>query len=136
MNGDEAAKAQADYAPLAASACCEDMPPGDCCDNCNCCDVIPTHKSRNSDAIPVAETVLDEAARITSTDRQAIYGPPEENHKRTAELWSAYLGATITARQVCWLNVLQKASRDVHSPHRDALVDSCGYLRNAERCGE
>jgi hypothetical protein len=82
------------------------------------------------------ETYIQEAARITSTDRQETYGPPEVNHQRTAELWSAFLGVRITPKQVCWLNVLQKASREAHRPGRDNAVDCIGYLANSERCGE
>lgn len=82
------------------------------------------------------ETILEEAARLTSTDRQATYGHPRENHGKTAALWTAQLGMKlrnpITAREVCWLNVLQKASRDSYSPKRDNLTDGAGYLRNAE----
>lgn len=78
------------------------------------------------------ETILDKAAWITSVDRNATYGPPRDNHSRTAELWSAYLGIPLTYRDVCWMNVLQKASRDRHYPQLDNLVDGAGYLRNIE----
>ena len=122
MNGDEAAKAQADYAPLAASACCEGLPVrcvGGCCD-------VPT----------VAETVLDEAARITSSDRNQTYGPPRDNHSRTAAMVWAYIqgitGRDMDYRDICWINVLQKASRDVFHRQRDNLTDGCGFLRNVE----
>lgn len=78
--------------------------------------------------------ILEEAAEIVTGDRLSDYGHPKVNHDRTAALWSAYLGIEINARQVCWLNVLQKASRDVHRTKRDNLVDGAGYLENAERC--
>ena len=82
------------------------------------------------------ETVLDEAARITSGDRQRDYGHPRDNHGLTAQLWSAFLGINITARDVCWLNVLQKLSRDRHFAKRDNLVDVAGFVRNAEMLDE
>lgn len=82
----------------------------------------------------LSETILDEAARITSTDRQSDYGRADINHSRTAMLWSDYLGFRITARQVCILNILQKISRDAHKPKRDNLVDIAGWARNAELC--
>ena len=111
LSGSEAMDAQADYAPLAASACCDEVE-------------------------TAAETVLDEAARITSTDRNQTYGPPRDNHSRTAALWQAYLsglnGRELDYRDVCWLNVLQKASRDVFHRQRDNLADGCGFLRNVE----
>jgi hypothetical protein len=86
------------------------------------------------------ETVLEEAARLTSSDRQATYGHPLDNHGKTAAMWTAYLGdklnGPLTPREVCWLNVLQKGSRDTNAPKRDNLTDGCGYLRNAEMITE
>lgn len=88
----------------------------------------------------MTETVLEEAARIVDGDRNAAYGDPTGNHGCTADMWTAYLlrrgllaaGAVLDARDVCLLNVLQKASRDAHWRQRDNLVDVCGYARNAE----
>lgn len=80
------------------------------------------------------ETVLEEAARIVDGDRRDDYGHPLDNHRRTAEMWSAYLGYEVTPRQVCMLNALQKIGRDAHRPKRDNLVDLCGWARNAELC--
>jgi hypothetical protein len=81
------------------------------------------------------KSILEEAAELTRGPRAAAYGTPAENHGRTAALWSAYLGVSISARDVCMLNVLQKLSRDRHSPGRDNLVDVAGYAENADRCG-
>lgn len=82
------------------------------------------------------KTILEEAAEITSVDRNKTYGPPRDNHSRTAALIAAYLsgvnGREIDFRDTCWLNVLQKASRDVFHRQRDNLVDAAGYLRNVE----
>ena len=78
--------------------------------------------------------ILQEAGEIVCGDRHDDYGHPMANHSRTAAMWSAYLGIEINARQVCWMNVLQKASRDAHHTKRDNLVDGAGYLENAERC--
>jgi hypothetical protein len=128
LSGDDAARAQSDYVPAAEAACEE-------------CEVsvddIPCFEGRviaEYRCIPKTEhaTILDEAAQITSCDRNRTYGPPRDNHSRTAAMWSAYLGITLTYRDVCLMNVLQKISRDRHCPHRDALVDSAGYLRNIE----
>jgi len=79
-------------------------------------------------------TVLEEAQDAVGGERRASYGHPAVNHGRTAAMWSAYLGIQITARQVCMMNVLQKASRDAHTPKRDNLVDIAGYALNAEMC--
>ena len=77
------------------------------------------------------------ADKLTRGARRDKYGPPGENHRRTALLWSAYLAArdyprALSMEDVCWLNVLQKASRDMHEPDADNLVDSHGYLNNIE----
>lgn len=79
-------------------------------------------------------TILTEATNIVDGARRQSYGTPQENHGRTAALWSAYLGGKreITARDVCMLNILQKVSRDRFAPKRDNLVDIAGYARNAE----
>lgn len=126
MNGDDAAKAQADYVP-GAHAVCEGFPL-----NCDYDAIDGCERANCSEIQKSSETVLQEASRITSSDRNKTYGPPRDNHTRTAELWSAYLGVPITYRQVCWMNVLQKASRDANAPGRDNLVDGCGFLRNIE----
>ncbi len=88
--------------------------------------------------------ILNEADQITGGDRQRDYGHPRDNHARTAALWTAYLelvGATLpagglTARQVCWLNILQKISRDVNAAKRDNLTDVAGFARNIEMIDE
>lgn len=91
-----------------------------------------------------SETILQEADRVTSADRQRYYGHPLDNHRCTAEMWQSFLirrGWTppadgMNVRDVCWLNILQKASRDANQAKRDNLVDTCGYARNAEQAQE
>lgn len=91
---------------------------------------------------PVAETILEEAARLTSGPRQRDYDHPLPNHERIATLWNAYLRirpATVetyhelSAEDVAWMMILLKAARDVYTPKRDNLVDVCGYARCLER---
>lgn len=81
---------------------------------------------------PYTETVLQEAERLVNGARRSHYGTPDENHGRTAGMWSAYLGIPIKPRDVCNLNILQKVSRDRHRPVRDNLADIAGYALNAE----
>lgn len=78
------------------------------------------------------KTVALEAHALVHGARQDTYGTPQNNHGRTAALWGAYLGRPITARQVCMLNILQKISRDAHTPKRDNLVDIAGYAECVE----
>lgn len=109
---------------------------------------------------PADRTILDEAAEITSGQRQTHYGHPRDNHGCTAALWTAYLVRraqarlremqsrphddgcelehllTLDGRDVCMLNILQKASRDANLRVRDNLVDIAGYARNAEMVEE
>jgi len=73
---------------------------------------------------------LLEAIEITGGERNEHYGPPGDNHTRTAGLWTHYKGVKFNAREVCVMNVLQKISRDAHCPKRDNLVDIAGFTRN------
>lgn len=79
--------------------------------------------------------ILQEADSIIHGQRNSDYGSPLENHSLTAELFGAYLSrkkGPITARDICWFNILQKCSRDVSKPLRDNLVDTAGYAGNME----
>lgn len=86
--------------------------------------------------MPDDTTVLEEAEAAVMGARRNDYGHPADNHQRTADLWSAFLGVQISARDVCWMNILQKASRDHHAPKRDNVVDAAGYARNIELIAE
>lgn len=83
------------------------------------------------------DEILAEAAKIVTDDRQLDYGYPEVNHQRTAELWNAYLrgrngrwNLPLSSEDVCWLNILQKISRDMHAAKDDNIVDTIGYALN------
>jgi len=90
-------------------------------------------RTPDPDAVNPRRSILAEAAEIVDGDRQRHYGPPEENHGRTAALWAAYLGVDVSAADVCALNILQKLSRDRHVAKRDNLVDVAGYAENMDR---
>lgn len=79
--------------------------------------------------IPVVreETVLEEAARITTADRNVQYGPPEEHMARTAQFWSALFGQLVMPSTVAKAMVLDKVSRSMHAPKRDHAVDAAGW---------
>lgn len=79
-----------------------------------------------------SSSILTEAARAVDGPRRDDYGSPHNNHTRTAAMWSAYLGVTVTAEQVCFMNILQKVSRAANRVTRDTLVDIAGYARNVE----
>lgn len=86
--------------------------------------------------------VLEQAAEITSGDRNTFYGHPADNHGCTAAFWRWYIqrkygiGIALTPRDVCMMMILQKVSRDANQDKTDNLVDICGYARNAEMVEE
>ena len=76
------------------------------------------------------QEVLDEASAIRG-DRGAIYGHPYINHRRIADLWTAYLGHPITPDQAAICMALVKISRLSETPGhrgRDGYVDGVAYL--------
>lgn len=85
------------------------------------------------------EDVLEEALRITSTDRNAEYGPPERNQQAIADVWNGLLGdqlkTPITATQACVLMAGLKCVRAMNpTASRDSFVDGAGYFRIAHLC--
>ncbi|MFJ5532461.1 DUF6378 domain-containing protein [Streptomyces sp. NPDC093261] len=88
------------------------------CPDCACCGQKPK---------PL--TVEQEAALLTRDgDRQRTYGHPREDYTRVAWMWSAILGAEVTAEQAALCMVAVKISRLCHTPeHRDSVVDLIGY---------
>ena len=88
------------------------------------------------------ESILDEAKKITMTDRPEAYGPAKDNHELTAAMVKPYIealykhGRTLGPREICMINILQKISRDAYTPKRDNLVDIAGWAQNAEKVSE
>jgi len=82
--------------------------------------------------VDVDPNILQRAMEACLGDRQKNYGTPYANHTRTARLWSVYLNMVITPEQVCFLNLLQKIARAMHSITDDTLVDIAGYALNVE----
>lgn len=87
------------------------------------------------------ESLLKEAARITTTDRNTAYGKPEDNFANIAKLWSVYLSAsrlpqvTFTASDVAHMMILMKVARLSTNPtHYDSLVDIAGYAACGADC--
>jgi hypothetical protein len=80
--------------------------------------------------------ILEIAKKVTRSDRRHHYGHPLENHTRTAEFWSVYLGTKVTAEQVCMMNILQKVSRSMNKITEDTLIDIAGYAKNIQMIEE
>lgn len=88
------------------------------------------------------EQLLQEAIHIVCNDRNASYGDPNQDFKRTAELWTTYLrgilerisvsgsteGFKFEAHDVAIMIALLKISRLCWSPgKRDNWLDLAGY---------
>lgn len=83
--------------------------------------------------VPGPPSILREAEQIVAGNREDDYGPAERNLRRIAGMWSAYLEVQITPRDVSWMMVHLKSSRDRHRRKRDNLVDGAGYLHLADQ---
>ena len=86
-------------------------------------------------------SILEEADGLIHGDRNQQYGHPIDNHSTTAAFWNVYIEAlrrrgkhALDAEDVCWLNILQKASREATTGagKRDTIVDVAGYAGNVE----
>jgi len=73
------------------------------------------------------EDILEEA--LTKGDRNAQYGPPDQDFQRTAAMWSAIKGVPFEAREVALFMIALKLSRETHQRKRDNWVDIAGYAR-------
>lgn len=96
------------------------------------------------------ETVLDVAARLTSSERQAVYGHPRLHFACTAAMVEAYLlrrgwtapeGGLLPEDWACIMG-LDKLARQAGnltatgSLHADTLADQAGYARTGEMLSE
>lgn len=76
-----------------------------------------------------AQKILAQAADLVGGDRQADYGPPEENFNRIARLWSVVLKQPISAHQVALCMAQLKVARLIESPgHEDSWIDGAAYM--------
>lgn len=72
--------------------------------------------------------VLDAARAAVTVDRAATHGKVEDTFGLIAALWSARLGVSISAEQVCILMIDIKTVRAWGNPaHFDNWVDMAGY---------
>ena len=76
------------------------------------------------------EALLEDAKKIVTHDRNDDYGEPEDNFKKIAEMWTAYLGHKyeFTPIDVSMMMTLLKVARiGSGSPTFDSFVDIAGY---------
>ena len=89
-----------------------------------------------------AKEIIEQAQVVVSGDRQKDYGHPKDNHTCTAQMWSAWLSRkydmpiVVDTEDVCWMNILQKASRQANKSKDDNAVDVVGYVLNDAMCKE
>ena len=71
---------------------------------------------------------MKEAAELTTGDRNRDYGPPVENMQHIADIFNAWTGRDLTAREVAQLHQATKMARSQTTPdHRDSYVDLIAY---------
>ena len=71
---------------------------------------------------------LGDAEALVNGPRQEHYGEPAENFAAIAQMWTAYLGTAVAARDVANMMALLKIARLRNGPHYDSSVDTCGYM--------
>lgn len=81
--------------------------------------------------------LLNEAADLTSGDRQQTHGDKYDNHKNIARIWSVILNIEIEPYQValCMAGLkLARVSRDGGAGLRDNYADGAAYWGVAWEC--
>lgn len=79
-------------------------------------------------AMPLRISCLNEAADLTSGDRNKTYGEPVQNMQHIADIFNAITGRDLTAREIAQVHTATKIARAQTSPtHRDSYVDSMAY---------
>ena len=73
-------------------------------------------------------SLLDEAKRTITGERQDQYGAPEDSFSSIAAYWTTYLGRPVSALDVAHLMALMKLARaQGQGFKRDTYVDLAGY---------
>lgn len=72
--------------------------------------------------------MMQEAETLTLGARNASYGPPVDNMQHIADIFNAWTGRDLSAREVAQIMTATKLARSQTSPtHRDSYVDTMGY---------
>jgi hypothetical protein len=78
---------------------------------------------------PLRVEALREAARLINSERNVQYGPPSENFRRIARIWSVVLNVEVTEEDVAMCMVALKmaryAAKTGYQP--DTWIDIAGY---------
>ncbi len=85
--------------------------------------------SQIAKSMPTTTEQLFDNVIKTIHERGVRYGHPITNHKRIAELWSAYLGYPIQPNEAAICMALVKISRQAEDPaYLDNYEDAIAYL--------
>jgi hypothetical protein len=76
----------------------------------------------------INESVLEEAQRLITGDRNKSYDHPLDNFNRIAKGWEVIFGTNVTEEQVGLAMAWVKICREIYQSKRDNLVDGAGYL--------
>ena len=81
------------------------------------------------DPADLRREILTDAAVCVCSDRNLMYGEPEDNFDVIAAMWSAYLGMPVTGADVAAMMILFKVAliATAEKPIRDIYVDIAGY---------
>ena len=72
--------------------------------------------------------ILKEAEHIVNGNREAEYGNAEDNFNTIAMLWSVYIDAKITPKDVAAMMILLKVARTKSGHGKDdTWIDIAGY---------
>ena len=82
------------------------------------------------------DSVLEEANKIVTGNRQTDYGNSVENFKHIASIASAILKKELTAEDCCVVLMAVKLARENYKHKRDNLVDLAGYTEILNRIKE
>lgn len=87
------------------------------------------------------EALLNEAARLTCGERNAVYGEPKDNLDRMAKLFNAYFGGhspgsiRSPSHDMAMVMVIAKLARIAHGKfHKDNYTDLAAYIAIAYEC--
>lgn len=79
--------------------------------------------------------ILENAIRTVCQDRRDEYGQIEDNFGLIADLWSSYLGASVTAVDVAMMMGMLKMARIKTGKYtQDNFVDLAGYAACGAEC--
>lgn len=72
--------------------------------------------------------ILDEAKRLTHSDRQSAYGTPEVNFNRISQFISTYLEVPVSPEQSAMICALIKVARSMETYKADNYIDGAAYF--------